>query len=312
LRRARHPAALAAALVAAGGLVVGGAWAVFRRVVWEAPGGERAVPVALSTAGPVSGPARAEIRALRGVVERGRDGGWAPAAPGDVLAPDEALRTGPASSAALAFATGAILHLDESTEVVVLGATPAREAIRLERGRVAADAAPGTPGLRVEARGGIAAEGRGARFTVVAGAGGLAVATETGTVELSTPSATVEVGARARASASPGSPPTPAAPISAEVVLRVAAARGGAVGARCPVSGWVEPGTEVRVDGVLVPVSAAGRFEARAPVPASGIVRVWARDVAGRAAERQVACRATRPAPAPVTDFSVRWGRDGR
>jgi hypothetical protein len=293
----RRSAALAAAVCAVLAVVLGGAWIVFRTAVFEPPGAPPAPPP--------RPPERrgAEIRSLAGVVERGRSGAWEPAAAGDVLAPDEALRTGPSSRAELALGPGAFLHIDEGTEIEVRELGDDVHAVHLARGRLGVEYGAEAPRVRVEGRDGVAVAGRATRFTVVAGAGGFAVATETGVVDLSTPAGSVEVGAGTQASAGPGAAPTPPAPIPAEVVLKVSAAR---AARRCPVRGWVAPGTEVRVDGAPVEVAPTGRFDVS--VPASPEVTVWARDVGGRIAERRVACLS--PSVAPVTDFSVRWGRD--
>lgn len=300
-----------AALVA---VLLGGAGLVFRRFVAEpAAGGARPRPGAPAATAVPSARGGAAVLDVEGRVERrtGRDR-WTDVAPGDVVEPEHALRTGPGAQAHLALGPGARLQVDERTVLEVCEVGPALHHLRVEQGRVGVDYAElGERRVRIDGPGGAtAAAARGARFDVVSTGGLLAVATETGGVDLSSEAGVVHLGKGERSSAAAGAPPAPPEPIPVHVVLKVASALAAAGDGGCDrLAGQVEPGTELRLDGEVVPVADDGSFDVR-PGPRSHALRLRARDVAGRVVERDVPCRAA--APEPVIDLSVQWGLDER
>ena len=242
---------------------------------------------------------------VEGKVERRAvPGEWTPVRAGDLLRADESLRTGVASRAELALDQKSRITVGGATDLTVRGISRAVHRFRLTRGRIAADYAPDAERvLRIEgASGEVAVEARAARFHIVTAGVLLAVATETGQVNLKTDQGAVDVRAGEQATARAGAAPAAPAPIAAEVLLKLASAGKEGVDPCAAVKGRVEPGTQVTVNGEPAEVDAAGRFRAR-PRP-SGTVSITAVDPAGRSAERKLACR---PDWHPVDDLQVRW-----
>ena len=219
MTRRRSMALRAAGLLLLTILFVGGAWWLFLRHVYEPPGaftetlapGPPPAPVAESTVRQVSPePKGAAVVAVQGRVERSAvPGTWMPVREGDVLRPDESLRTGRASRADLAVDERARLTVAETTYLTVREVTRAVHRFQLVRGRLSADYdSEGERVLHIEGESGEAAvETHAARFSIVSEGVTLAVATETGRVNLGTPSGVVEVTAGEQATARPGLPP---------------------------------------------------------------------------------------------------------
>jgi hypothetical protein len=315
--RRRSIVRLAAGLALLAALVTWGAWGIFVRHVYEPPEHLAPAPVAPSAAAiPLEpepkDPEGAAVLAVQGRVERtGAPGAWIPLQAGDLLRPDESLRTGPAASAELSVGERSHITVAEATELTVREVTRAAHRFRLTRGRITADYQPdGERVLRVEGESGQATvEARAARFHIASAGVTLAVATETGRVNLKTSSGQVDVGAGEQASARAGAAPTTPSPIAAQVLLRLASAGRAQADPCAVVEGRVTPGTQVEIDGEAAEVDAAGRFALRTRRRSRAAVRVVAVDPSGRRAEHQVACRDEWH---PVSDLEVRWGHGKR
>ncbi|HEY7725036.1 MAG TPA: FecR domain-containing protein [Anaeromyxobacteraceae bacterium] len=303
---------LAALAVAA--LVSGAAWLVFQRTLGREGPAAASVP-APPPAAPPAPPAppverTARVVAVTGTVESGRgEGPWTPLRGGESLGQDESVRAGPGSGADIAVGDRARLTVAERTQLSVEELTEAVHRFRLKRGRVAADYRPdGARVLRIESGAGDAfAEAASARFSALSSGDTLAVATETGAVNLRAAGAAVQVGAGEVALARPGEAPSAPAAVPAAVLLKVVDAGRVASASLCAaVEGRVQPGSEVSVDGEPVEVGADGSFAARLRRrPGLEQVRVAARDPLGRTAERKVSCRKERWER--IDDFAVRW-----
>lgn len=290
---------------------------VFRRSVYEPPAVSQKAPVA-PVAAPVAAPAvpadapeEAEVLSVSGPVQRARaNGAWKKLEAGERLKADESIRTGKGGRSELRIGDKSRLAVTDSTQVTIRELTHAVHRFKLERGRLAVDYQPdGERVLKIESEGsGAVAETSGARFSVLSSGSTVAVATETGSVNLRAADQVVSVGEGQQAVAQKGEPPgapvaTQALPI--KLLLKVAGADTQEVCAR--VSGQANPGSEVLVDGVPAQVDGGGRFEVKVPRrPADKKeVLVAMRDPLGREELRTVPCGAL--GEGNVDDLAMRW-----
>ncbi|WP_243336924.1 ATP-binding protein [Anaeromyxobacter soli] len=265
--------------------------------------GEAAAVIASAEAGEVV------LESATGAIERLRPGGWEPVVAGERLREDDTIRTGAGAAATLAVGDRSRVAVSDATQLTVRELTAAVQRLRLSRGRISVDHQPdGARVLVVESDDGASvARANEARFSVLASGRSLAVATETGVVRLQAAGASVDVSAGRQAVAFRGAAPDPSRPIPPALLLKIArTARGEGV---CTVSGVVDRGAEVRVEGRLVEVGGDGRFSVRLPARAAMRASVVIRDAAGHGAERQVPCAPIAPEQ-DVSDFAVRWGQD--
>jgi hypothetical protein len=251
----------------------------------------------------------AVILSVEGKVEKiGGDGQWSAVGAGDRLLADDSLRTDKTGRAELAIGEKSRLTVTENTQLKVRELTRAVHQVQLTRGRlVASYDADGERVLRIEdEKGSAVAETRAAKFSILSNGQALAVATETGTVNLGAAGKAVEVKAGQQAFANAGEAPSAATPIPAEVLLKIARARQLDPSLCAVIEGTVNPGAELEVDGAIIPVEASGRF--RADIvrrPGQTAARVAVRDASGRPVERMVACKAEGKAP-PVK-LKMNW-----
>jgi hypothetical protein len=279
-----------------------------------APATEQVSPVVevLADAGAVAqpdeeAPEEARVVAIEGKVERAiRGGPWEPLTVGQTLSAAESLRTGAAAHADLAIGADAKMTVAESSQLTVSELTRAVHRLRLTRGRLAVSyGRSGERVLRIEDESGSAvAETRGATFSVLSNGQALAVATQTGTVNLTAADTGVTVGAGQQSTAFAGLPPSAAEPIPTQVLLKLAAS---GKRAQCAeIAGTASRAAEVRVDGERVPLSADGTFRvAVAARPGLSAVRVSTRDVEGRTREELVKCRVPRAPTEDVDDLRI-------
>ncbi|XXF80677.1 FecR domain-containing protein [Myxococcaceae bacterium GXIMD 01537] len=285
---------LGLALVA---LISGTGWLVHENYVEPQGRAARApatpVPVVRPPSGGDEGMGELYVLEVAGQVERGRGGDWRPLRAGDRLVRTELIRAHEGARAALRVGSeDSLLTLMEGTEVRVEEVTRALHAFLLERGRVRVHYASRPERLlRLETGHGAVAETRGARFTVLRSGIAVAVATETGSVNLQSGGASVRVGAGEQSIAFDGEGPSAPTKIPRDVLLQVARRAAGGAGTCAPLEGRVRPGSEVRVDGVLAPVGRDGRFQVSALArPTSRVLRVEAREPAGGVREQRVPC----------------------
>jgi hypothetical protein len=251
----------------------------------------------------------AVILSVDGTVEKiAVDGRWNPVAVGDRLLAEDSLRTDPTGRAELAIGDKSRLTVTENTQLKVRELTRAVHQVQLTRGRlVASYDADGERVLRIEdEKGSAVAETRAAKFSILSNGQALAVATETGTVNLEAAGKAVEVKAGQQAFANVGQAPSAATPIPAEVLLKIARALRADPSLCAVIEGAVDPGSQLEIDGASVPVDAAGRFKAEiSRRPGQSSARVAVRAASGRPVEKTVACRAEDRAP-PVK-LKMNW-----
>jgi len=258
---------------------------------------------------------RARVREVVGVVQRGHGELWVTLGAGEVLEPEDSVRTGPGARVDLWVGDETSrLSLPERSEVRMEEATRAVHTIRLERGRIDVDYREQRARvLRVHAQGGVVAETRAARFTLLRRGAMVAVVTRGGAVDLSAEGATIQIGAGQQGLVFEGARPLGPEPIPLEVLLRVAANAPAGGQALClSLLGEVRAGTEVWVEGVPTEVSREGAF--RADVPrARGRVQAWvvAREPGGATRELSMPCRSgARAGAGRVDSVKFRWNEE--
>ena len=299
---------LLAAGVAVAALLLAAAWAVFVRTVYERP-----EPTARAAQPAPDAPPELEqpaVTDVQGTVERTtQEGAWVPVHAGDLLRARDAVRTGAASRADLAVGRTARLTVAEGTHVTVREVSAAVQRWNLVRGRLSVDSRPGgRRTLRVETESGTAVAESGAQFSVLAAPLSMAVAAQSGTVDLAGSGRSVRVEPGQQASVRTGEPPAPPAPLPPRLLLKVATAAQGGADVCALVQGRADAGTEVRVDGEAVEVAAGGRFSARVRrQPGREHVEVVTRDASGRHVSRRVPCAGA--GEQGISHFSVRWKR---
>lgn len=276
-------------------LITGLGWAVHGHFVAPAPAGHAPVAPAPAPAKAVASEPEAMVVVVmdvEGSVERGQGEAWKPLQAGDTLGHADSIRANAGARAELRVgAEDSQLTLLEGTEVKVAEVTRAVHAFQLKRGRVKVNYLPSEGRvLHLETEDGAVAETHGARFTLLRSGLTVAVATETGSVNLQSAGASVQVGAGEQSVAVAGQGPSAPVAIPKQVLLQVARRASGE--ALCAtLVGQVRPGTEVWVDGAPAEVTREGRFQVRVSRSKGREgVRVEAKEPGGRVKEQLVAC----------------------
>ena len=299
-------AAVLAALLA-------GSWLLFRLTVYRG-----AAAAALAQARDEARADEAIVVAVGGdVVRISPSGGTSVLAVGQRLRADDSVRTGRGGRTDLVVGSRSRLTITETTQLTVREITEKVHRFKLTRGRIAVDyQADGARMLRIESGDGAAvAETQGARFGVLSTGTAVAIATETGAVNLTSQSRTVKVRAGTQAVAIAGGPPSSAESIPARLLLKVAVAapaRDRDENLCAAVEGTAPAGSEVLVDGAPAAIADDGRFQVRVPAaPDKATVLVAIRDASGRETTRPVRCGSSGSIP-HIKDFAIRWRRKGR
>jgi hypothetical protein len=262
-------------------------------------------PDAAAVAVPAVPAQEAVVAAVVGKVERLRGSDWAKVSVGDRVKAEDSLRTGEKGRADLEIGDKSRLTVAEDTQVKVAELTAAVHRLKIKRGRVAAAYQPdGERVLRIEGESGEAvAEAKAASFSVRATDSSFAVATETGTVNLRSKGAAVDVAAGQLSVAEASAPPSPAAPIPTRVLLKVAAfAR---TNPCADIQGDAPPGSEVLVQDKPVALAPDGHFKARVDEKDVREVHVVVRDVAGNTRAETLSCTAAKNPE--INQMDIRW-----
>src|SRR5205823_11702939 len=247
-------------------VLLGSAWVVFRGTLYRPPAG-----AALAHAAEDPKVDEAIVVAVAGdVVRLSPTGGTSALAVGQRLRADDSVRTGRGGRTDLQLGARSRLTIAEGTQLTVREITEKVHRFKLTRGRIAVDyQADGARLLRIEsAEGGAVAETKGARFGVLSTGTAVAIATETGAVNLTAERKTVEVRAGTQSVATAGKAPSGAEPIPAKLLLKVADAAPAQEGGEqlcAEVSGPAPGGSEVLVDGAPAATAEDRRFRVRVP-----------------------------------------------
>jgi len=229
-------------------------------------------PVAATSAGPLP-PGEPQVRATAVVIsrqgkvelQRGTQGGWSDAQVGDRLAPSDALRT--QLGEAEVGVNGVKMRVHEASAVRLKDAND-RWLRAQVRGSVESEVEPGKGSVDVEVEGSDArAHSQGGHFFVTAdGRGVVAVAAVTGSVNLTAHHRQVEVrpGTVSRVA---GGALEEASPALRRVLLSVRWPEERATSKdTVPISGKVEAGSLVFIQGQPIPVEPGGSFRADVPL----------------------------------------------
>src|SRR5438132_9450344 len=292
MANAKSGARSAAEVAVATLLFLCAAFLLFRHTVYQLPAPPADQPQGTAQqALAAPAPQEAVVLSVAGSVERARGSGpWSRLVPGEHLKADESIRTGKTGRTDLRIGDKSTLAVTESTQVTIRELTRAVHRFRLERGRLAVDYKPdGERVLKIESESsGAVAETRGARFSVLSTGSTIAVATETGSVNLRAAEREVEIRegqtALVRRGDAPGTPER-IAPVPIPLLLKVAAAIPSENEQLCArVTGTSQAGAEVVVDGVPADVDREGRFSVTVPrkPPDKTEALVAMRDAAGR------------------------------
>lgn len=299
----------------AGALVLLLASLTFRYAVQE-KAAPAAVPVPPAAAAAVPAPhelaEEAVVVAARGSVERAHLGGaWASVSVGDKLRADDAVRTGRGGTAGLRIGGKSELAVSENTQLSIRELTREVHRLKLDKGRIKVDYQPdGRRVLRIESAGAAGvAETTSARFSMLSTGTTVAIATESGSVDLRAAGTRVTVAAGKQSLVRGGEAPAVPVDVPVKLLLKVAAAAGAASAALCArVEGVAPAGTQVLIDGVPAEVGPDGHF--RMPVLRDPRdkkeVLVAMRDVTGREERRAVPCMGE-PPEAAIRDLNIRW-----
>jgi hypothetical protein len=284
---------------------------IFVHTIYE-PTVEAPPPRAAAAPVPAPAPApvvhEAVVESVTGRVERNMPEGWADVSVGDRLRADDSLRTSRGAKTALRIGDNSRLTVTEGSQLTIRELTEQVHRFKV-RGNVFVDYKPdGQRVLRIENDdNGAVAEAREARFSVLSTGTSLAIATESGTVDLKSKDQVIHVATGEEAFARAGEAPRPSAPIPTEVLLKVANAAAAGAAFCADVEGSAPAGSEVLVDGQPVVVDEQGRFSLRVPRSAGKhVVRVETRDASGRSKTNEVPCVAD---PARIKDLAIRWKR---
>jgi FecR protein len=303
--RGRRNVKLAAQLAIVVALLLVAARASFRR--WfEEPVRETIRPAAAAPFAPHATKEEAVVESIVGSVQRSSGGRWVNVAGGDRLHAEDELRTAKGAHTDLRIDDKSRLTIQEASQVTIRELTERVHRFKLTRGRVAVDYKPdGKRVLRIESdRGEAVAETAEARFSVLSTGTSLAIATESGAVELQSENRTVLVAAGQQAIAEAGAAPTQPAAIPTEVLLKIANAAASGTSLCADVEGTAEPGAEVLVNGEPAEVDRQGRFSVRVPrTRAHKFVRVAMRMASGLERSEQVPCTPE------IHAMSIRWKR---
>jgi hypothetical protein len=232
---------------------------------------------------------RAVITAQMGKVELlvAGSANWTPAAVGDEVAVEDAIRTFDDSEVEITL-NEVTIRVAERSELGVTGLSDTAVRARL-RGRAETRVTQGKGEVEIAGQGTDAlmrSEG-GTVAVSASGRGVVAVATLTGSATLVARDRTVRVKAGQVSHAGPGRGPREPKQALRQVLLSVKWPPAKVTSRRqLPVSGQVEPGSRVRIQGEDIPVDAEGRFVAEVPLArGQQTVAVATVDVLGRRKE---------------------------
>jgi hypothetical protein len=251
------------------------------------------------------------VTAVSGRAERKKASG--PASPlkiGDVLSPDEVLRTLDGGTVALAIGEDASIEVADDTEVSLGELTDTLSRLTLAGGRVKARVHGREQAtLEVEAPGASAvASSRDGEFSVLARGSHAVVASERGQVRITAQSKSVLIGAGQLSTVERSQAPSAPSAIPATLFLKLGKPR--ALTQRekqTEVKGETAPGAIVSVGGVRIAVGADGTFGATVPLAeGENDVQVVSEDVLGRR-ERAPFGKITVDSRAPEVRSQVKW-----
>ena len=308
----KRPVAVALACV----LLLLGAWGVYEWLFQPGAPAATAPPPApvAPPAAPIPAPAPTtfEITEVSGAVEVRRGVDWVPVKPGDRLGTADAIRTQNDGRAILRGAGGDELKLRERVELEIGRLSTFTSELRLRRGKLRAQAAPGTESLQITSGEAQAVGKGGGRFTVYADPrGAVTVASESGETEVIAQGAAVTVGAGKQTYVAPGKKPGDPVAIPDEVFLQVAWPAGEVHARKVNVRGRAEKGALLLVNGQETAVNEDGTFQTDVALrEGKNKVAVRAETMSGEQREKTGEVQVNTHGPPLDVDAERIFGRD--
>jgi hypothetical protein len=271
-------------------------------------------PAPIVGAPPTAAASGVKVVEVVGAVSRsGATGERSAVTPGTELAVDDTLVTETDSRVRIKVGERSTVDLSQNAEVQVRELSESIQRLGLVYGRAAVDyKEDGDRVLRIENQDGSAvAQVKAGKFSILNTGTTVAVATETGQVDLSAAGSTVVIGADQQSVVAGGAPLRPLA-IPAELVLRV-------VDPGCRVqretffnvTGKTSPGSRVTVNQKVAHVRDNGDFSLRVPLKiGKNQIVVLTEDVSGRSERRVIPCVTVDPG-APIQGVDIKWGGGG-
>jgi hypothetical protein len=259
-----------------------------------------------TTALAVAAPRATSVIAVSGRVEKRAGAQWIELHVGDRLTAQDAIRTGEGAAATLDI--GALVEVDDLTELTVGEISASLSQLALTEGRVTANAGEaGGITIRISTHdaGAIAETDRG-RFDVLSsGDGQVTVAATEGDVNVTARDTTVIVPAGTLSTVQAGAAPSAPRSIPTSLFLKVSAAAQARDSAA--LRGETTPGAVVRINDVHAKADEHGRFTGDVPLHAgANTIIVSVVDALGRR-ERRVIQRTVRPLTPPRLEAQVEW-----
>lgn len=258
------------------------------------------------------------INVLRidGTAERkSRGGQWSPMAQGDILSVEDSVRTKEESTLLLGLGTSSTIELNNASEIEVRELSGAVQRLGLVKGRASVDyRANGDRILNIEnSDGTIVAKVDEGKFSILNNGRLVAVATETGSVDLSSDGQHVTVPQGMESVAVYGEAPTKPYQISAGAYLKLSA---GACRQQneniAIVRGAVSIGSVVFINKHSIKINTDGSFIASVHLLSkNNKVTMKTTDVWGKTVSRTLVCLKPR-VKAPIKKIDIDWGTKGR
>ncbi|MCK9522074.1 MAG: FecR family protein [Proteobacteria bacterium] len=277
-----------------------------------APSVSNVAPVVASDAAPTGEP---EVRILRqsgDVRVRTGEGDWEASAPGQQLPVSAEVETGIGARVSLQIGELSTVDMMDSSRVTVRELSDSVQRMGLLGGRVSVNyEEKGERVLMIEnASGTASARVRQGKFSMTNNGTVIAVATETGSVDLTSAGKTVAVVSGLQASASDGEVPTQPGTISPQLILRLSdKACTRQKGTAVKVRGSVAPGTRVFVNQQPAKVNATGQFVADLQLErGKSNILIETEDVVGRRTTRSVSCVIVEPGEPDAREVDFKWG----
>ena len=246
-------------------------------------------PVATRAAGP-TGEGAGDTSLFRvvgsdGEVEAFRDGRWNPIQRGDLLTPQDVLRTAPGARAVLRVGASSEIELREKVEIKLERLSGTGAIIDLRRGKVEARVARAGDNITIGASETRTSNDGPARYVVMADetSGRVSVAAIEGIARFASGGKEVIVTQGTESRSERGGVPADPEKISQDVLMAVVWPEGERHEAKATIAGRVRPSSAVNVNGASLAVAPDGRFTISVPMrEGPNQFRIEAEDIVGR------------------------------
>ncbi|MBN2530071.1 MAG: FecR domain-containing protein [Deltaproteobacteria bacterium] len=264
----------------------------------------------------VAEPEQINVVDVEGTAEKksSRGGVWSPMGKGDMLRVDDSVRTRNHSSVILGLGKTSTIELSNASEIEVRELSGAVQRLGLIKGRASVDY--GEDGKRVlnieNSDGTVVARVDEGKFSILNNGQLVAVATETGSVDLSAAGESVTVNPGMESVVEKGQAPAKPYSVTPEGYMKT-------FSSTCKkqndnmavVRGTVSTGTTVLVNGTETKTNPDGTFFTHVRVPeGSRRVELKTTDIWGKEREQMLMCNEPKPT-AKIDNIDIIWGNKG-